>query len=159
MEMIAENKLTYELFALTPLRADTAEDAIRQLGGYLFQQGIVRDTYVGAVLQREEIFPTGLPTPGIHVAIPHTDPEHVKKPAIAIGILEKPVVFGEMGNPDSQLDVQLICMLAIAKSDSLITLLEKLVVAFQDPEFLQSIISCDCPEQAIMIFNSKVPVL
>ena len=159
MEMIVENKLTYELFAITPLCAQTAEDAIRQLGGYLQQQGIVRDTYIEAVLKREEIFPTGLPTPEIHVAIPHTDPEHVIKPAIAIGVLEKPVVFGEMGNSDSKLDVQLICMLAIAQSESLINLLEKLVLGFQDTEFLKSMLCCDDPEIVISRFNAKIPVL
>ena len=157
--MIAEDKLTYELFAITSLQADSAQEAIRKLGGALQQKGIVKDTYVDAVLQREEIFPTGLPTPEIHVAIPHTDPEHVIKPAIMLGVLKKPVVFGEMGNPDSQLDVQLICMLAIAKSDSLINLLEKLVVAFQDPEFLKSMICCDDPEIAVTRFNARIPVL
>ncbi|MBU5585366.1 PTS sugar transporter subunit IIA, partial [Enterococcus sp. S181_ASV_20] len=53
----------------------------------------VHPSYQQAVIERERIFPTGLPTKGINVAIPHTDSIHVKKEGFLVGVLEKPVTF------------------------------------------------------------------
>ena len=111
---------TDESLIVPHLEARDAADAIRALGTLLYHQGYVRDTFVEAVLEREKSFPTGLPTAEIQVAIPHADVEHVVKPGIAIGILEEPVEFGEMGSEDQKVRVKIICMLAVRQSETLV---------------------------------------
>lgn len=60
------------------------------------------------------MFPTGLPTEPIGIAIPHTDAERVNRGASAVGVLPQPVVFTEMGcDDDSFVDVYAIVVLAI----------------------------------------------
>jgi PTS system galactitol-specific IIA component len=115
------------------LQARSDTEAITTLGNLLHQKGYVRDTFVAAVLERERNFATGLPTPEIQVAIPHADVEHVIRPAIAIGVLDEPVKFGEMGDPDGTVDVRIVFMLAVAQSESLVSVLKGLVGMLQNP--------------------------
>ncbi|MEE9513853.1 MAG: PTS sugar transporter subunit IIA [Anaerolineales bacterium] len=142
---------------IKPLEASSSEDAIRILGARLFESGYVRDTYVDAVLEREKVFATGLPTPEIQVAIPHTDIEHVIRPAIAVGVLQDTVEFVEMGNPDGIVNVSIVCMLAVNQSDSLVSLLQNLVGIFQDPAVLHQIVDAGDISEIDALFNDRLP--
>ncbi len=146
----------HENLIIPELKATSSTDVIRALGGLLHEQGYVRDTYVEAAIEREKIFATGLPTSGIQVAIPHTDPEHVVRSAIAIGVPETPVEFGEMGNPDGTVKAQIICMLAVMKSETLVSLLQNLVALFQDEKVLRKIVTSTSAEQIAEIFNERI---
>lgn len=146
-----------ENLIITPLEASSSEGAIRVLGTRLFESGYVRDTYVDAVLEREKVFATGLPTPEIQVAIPHTDIEHVIHPAIAVGVLQDTVEFVEMGNPDGVVNVRIVCMLAVNQSDSLVSLLQNLVGIFQDPVVLHQIVDARDVSEIAAIFNDRLP--
>lgn len=139
------------------LEASSSEDAIRILGTRLFESGYVRDTYVDAVLEREKVFATGLPTPEIQVAIPHTDIEHVIHPAIAVGVLQDTVEFVEMGNPEGIVNVSIVCMLAVNQSDSLVSLLQNLVGIFQDPVVLHQIVEAGDVSEIDALFNDRLP--
>jgi PTS system galactitol-specific IIA component len=139
------------------LHADDSSAVIRALGKMLQDLGYVHDTFVDAVIEREKIFATGLPTPEIQVAIPHADVEHVKRTAIAIGILANPITFGEMGSQDGTVDVQIACCLAVKESESLVSLLQNLVGIFQDTEFLRQLLAQESPEAVADLINARLP--
>jgi PTS system galactitol-specific IIA component len=145
-----------EDLVIAPLRAKNAAEAIIRLGERLQTGGFVKASWTKATLEREKTFATGLPTPEVGVAIPHTDVEHVLKPAIAIGVLEQPVDFGEMGNPGASISVNLVCALAVAHSDLLITLLQQLVKLFQTPGMLKQIVNSQNPAEIIQIFERHI---
>jgi PTS system galactitol-specific IIA component len=148
---------TQPRYVIKDLEVKDSTEAITRLGNLLYQDGLVSSTFISAVLEREKIYSTGLPTPGYHVAIPHTDPEHVIHPAIAIAVLKHPIEFGEMGNPDAKLDIHLVCMLAVKQCDSLVILLQNLVEMFQTPEILERIVKSD-PATIAELFNRQLPV-
>ena len=129
----------YEDLVVMHLKADSAIDAISQLGTLLYEKGFVKESFVPAVIKREQELATGLPTAEVGVAIPHTDVEHVLQPAIGVGILEAPVEFGEMGNPGGTVLVEVVCLLAIAKSEDVVKVLQSLVGIFQTPHLLKEI--------------------
>jgi PTS system galactitol-specific IIA component len=139
------------------MEAEDSAGVIRALGGLLHDQGYVHDTFVNAVIEREKVFATGLPTPEIQVAIPHADVEHVKRTAVAIGLLKQPVAFGEMGSTDGTVDVQIACCLAVKESESLVSLLQNLVGIFQDTAFLQQLLAQESPEEVARLFNARLP--
>ena len=139
------------------LQASNSSDVIRTLGNLLYDQDYVHDTFIEAVLAREKIFATGLPTPDIQVAIPHADVEHVKRSAIAIGLLRAPVPFGEMGNPDGTVQVQIACCLAVKESESLVSLLQNLVEIFQDTAFLRQLLTQENAEDVANLVNERLP--
>ncbi|MDY0404629.1 PTS sugar transporter subunit IIA [Virgibacillus sp. 179-BFC.A HS] len=79
------------------LQEKTKEDVLSVMGGKLYEKGLVKATFIDAIIAREREFATGLPTKGVSVAIPHTDIEHVNQKTISVGILKEPVAFGVMG--------------------------------------------------------------
>ena len=73
-------------------------DVLEIMADNLHRLGYVKDTYKKAVIEREKVFATGLPTLIGGVAIPHTDIQHVDIPAISIARLNKAVDFVIMGD-------------------------------------------------------------
>lgn len=128
---------------------------IALMANVLEEEGYVKETYKQAVLDREEVFSTGLPLPTYCVAIPHTDAVHVKKPMVGVATLKNPVQFAEMGNPDELLDVSIVFMLAMEDGREQIKLLTRLMKVVQDQELLAKIYESDEKEIADLI-NQKI---
>ncbi|MBC7232097.1 MAG: PTS sugar transporter subunit IIA [Chloroflexi bacterium] len=123
---------------ITHLRVTNYTEAISALAERLSQHGYVTAGFLEAVLKREASQPTGLPLPDIPVAIPHAEAEYCKVPAIAVGILDQPVQFGEMGGDSgSTLPVQIVFLLALNNPDQQVEWLQRLVLLFQQPGLLQ----------------------
>lgn len=144
-----------ERFVFFEPQAKSDSEVIRILARALQEAGFVKESFEEAVLQREQEFPTGLPTPEFGVAIPHTDPEHVLHPTIAVAILKTPITFKEMGNPDSSVAVNLVCLLALEGTDY-VTLLSQFVEAIQEKEFLHKVCTSQDAKEIALLFNSKL---
>jgi PTS system galactitol-specific IIA component len=124
---------------LVRLKAQNRAGVIRRLGGLLYENGYVKETYTQAVLDREEIFPTGLETTLLGFAIPHTDTEHVLRPAIAIATLEQPVVFQGMGAPDTSIPVKIVMMLAIRDPKAVVQTLRSVISILENEKALEAL--------------------
>lgn len=124
---------TFRELILRNVEAKDAEDAIRQVGQRFLEAGFVRDTYIDAVVAREKIYPTGLQLEEIAVAMPHTDPQHVVKPGVCIAQLKSPVTFAHMGEPEVQVQAEMLFMMAIQNPDEQVELLQKVLSVFQQP--------------------------
>lgn len=70
---------------------NTPEDIIIYLGNQLQKKGFVEKEYIRSVLNRENISHTNLK----YVAVPHGNPDYVIRTGLAIGLLDKPVLWGE----------------------------------------------------------------
>lgn len=141
---------------LMDIEASNAEEVIEILGSKLYQGGYVKQSYIQAIKDREKKFPTGLPTEGVGVAIPHTDVIHVNEAAIAVGILKKPVSFEMMGMPEEEVKVEVIFMLAIKAPQEQLEVLQSLMNIFQKQEVLLNIKSSKDPKEVIEIFSREM---
>ena len=117
--------------------AKTATDVLTHLAGRLVAMGYVKPSYTAAVLEREQTCPTGLPTRGVGTAIPHAGIEHTLKPCIAVATLAQPVKFGQLGDPDLQIDVSVVFMLSVTKPEAQVYLLQSLVQVYRDERLLR----------------------
>lgn len=134
------------------------DKAVLKLASLLEAGGYVRDSFGRAVLEREKVFPTGLPTEPVGIAIPHTDCEHVNRGAIAVGILPEPVAFQEMGClDDSFVDAHAIVVLAIHDPEAVVGVLRELAMSFQDAEFLLGLRDAKQPQAVLDLFASRTP--
>lgn len=118
---------------------DSREEILKKLANLFIDHGFVKESYLPAILERERKFPTGLPTEGVGVAIPHADTEHVIKPGISIATLKEPVKFNVMGSPNEQVNVSIIFMLALTEPNMQLELLQNLVLVLQNKELLLSL--------------------
>ncbi|SDJ58455.1 PTS sugar transporter subunit IIA [Salimicrobium halophilum] len=125
------------------LEASSKEEALRKVAGNLVEQKIVEESFVEAVIEREKEFATGLPTPGLAVAIPHTDAFHVREKAISVAVLKEPVTFIQMGTRDVEVPVKIMFMLAMNEAHSQLELLQKLMAMLQKQEVLEGIVSAE----------------
>lgn len=157
IKTMEQEKWFYEQNFLMPFVAETKEDAIKQLGNLLLENGFVKESFVPAVIAREKEFATGLPTNDIGVAIPHTDAHHVTKQAIAVGLLSDPVKFCVMGDPfDSEIDVQLILMLAVPNKEKVMTVLTQVMEIIQNPTFLKTMAEQKNREELVAMLDKQL---
>jgi len=138
---------------LLNMEAASDMDAIDQLASHLYGKGIVKESYIPAVKQREVDFCTGLAFKTMGVALPHTDSIHVNQQAVAIGVLKEPVPFHAMGMPEEIVDVSMLFMLAIQKPDAEIAFLGKMIEILQEDGCLETIRNAPTPEETARVFR------
>lgn len=118
------------------MKAKTSREVIENLGKLLLDKNYVKDSYIDAVIAREEELPTGLTIDDFYVAIPHTDSNHVNKSSLAIATLKSPVQFREMVNPDEKINVELVFLLAVKDPSDQVILLKSLMAVFKNKKLL-----------------------
>ncbi len=149
--------MLYKELIFVGLDVHTAEQAIRIMAEKMQQGGYVKESFLEAVLQREETFPTGMPTE-LPVSIPHTNVEHCLKPAIAVGILKLPVQFRTMGEPTRSVPVQLVFLLSVVEPAVQIDVLHRLMDFFQNTEKLQELADVETANQAYDLLSAVLGV-
>ncbi|OIJ12579.1 PTS sugar transporter subunit IIA [Anaerobacillus alkalilacustris] len=151
------NDITFdETLILQDLQGDSVKEILENMGKNLREKGLVKDSFIEAVIERENKFATGLPTRSISVAIPHTDSEHVNQKSISLGILKDTVDFGIMGEESATTPVKLVFMLAMNEQHSQLSLLQKLMQLFQEEETLQRLVNESSKTTIKEIINQKL---
>lgn len=137
------------------VKVDSADkfETLDKMGTLMVEKGLVKESYVEAVKEREKVFPTGLPMEAFGVAIPHTDSIHVNRKAIMCGILEQPNEFVMMGTDDEKVQCEMAFMLAIISPDDQIAMLAKLVETCQDVSVLNTIKKAEDMDAIIEIMD------
>ena len=116
--------------------APDAETVIRQLAGQLHAQGLVSADYGQQTIDRERQHPTGLPTTPFCIAFPHADADGVHQSALALASLPHGVAFKNMADPDEELTVFVVLMLANKNPEEQIQTLRNLALLFGQPDKL-----------------------
>lgn len=122
-------------------------DFFEKLGKELDAQGYIKDTWLDAVTTREKNYPTGLPCEAINVAIPHTDPQHLNKPYVAIVKPKNPIEFEGMGGIGGTVPAELIVNLGLeAGNGGQVGILQALMGIFMDADAVAEIRAQTTPE-------------
>lgn len=130
-----------ESIILLDIDGNTKEEVLTAMGSNLVEKDLVKESFIHAIIARENEFATGLPTAGVSVAIPHTDVEHVFRKTISVAILKDAVDFGVMGDDSETTPVKIVFMLAMDEAHSQLSLLQKLMQVFQDADTLKYLVS------------------
>lgn len=136
-----------EELVLVRMEAATASEVIERLGQVMVEQGFILPSFIPAAILRETTSPTGLPTPGLGTAIPHADTEHTLKPGIGIATLARPVPFGQLGDPESQVDVSIVFMLSVTVPEAQVYLLRSIVSVYREEAALRRLYAATDPAQ------------
>jgi PTS system galactitol-specific IIA component len=140
---------------LLGVEGETRDEILKVIADAFVAKGVVKPTFYQALLERENQYPTGLPTGEINVAIPHTYPEHVNEMAVGMAVLKKPVAFRNMGNPSEELQVSLVVCLALKKMDDNIKMLPSLMDFFLEESNLKSIMTCNSAEEIMSLMGRR----
>lgn len=135
---------------LTDLHASKPKEVIRKLTRPLIRTGHVTPAFATDVWNREQEFPTGLPTEPLAIAIPHADPDHVNQSAVSIGILRSPVPFRQMGTDSSVvLRVHIVFLLAIKEREKQVEMIQQLVTVIQDQSLLEGLVAARDAQEVV----------
>ncbi len=129
------------------------EAAIRYGGSILYRLGYVKDTYTDSVLAREKLFPTGLPTQPVPIAIPHTGSEHVNKSMFCMIVFDQPVMFRQMGSEEERIPAEIMMLLAIDGSERHLEFLSDILGIFSDGSVLTRIRAAGSAEEICSILG------
>jgi PTS system galactitol-specific IIA component len=150
--LIMSNVIFSEDLIELQINASEKEPVIKILCDKLLANDFVKDSFYANVLKREEVFPTGLPT-SIPMAICHTESEHVNQSAIAVGTLNTPVAFQEMGTPENDVMVEMVFVIALKDPKDQVPWLQKMMLVFRDDEILKTIRNADKKENLVEYLN------
>lgn len=123
------------IFLDIPFR--TSSEVLDYASAELLKLGYVREGFNKAVKLREKKYPTGLPYALYNIAIPHTDPEYIIKPFIAVVRPAAEVPFVQMATADTVLGVKLIFVLGLNKGEDQIKALQALIETFLEGKVSQ----------------------
>jgi len=136
------------------LSAKSRDDCIRKICAVMIENGYVGDDYADAVIERENDYPTGLPTEGVIIAIPHANKGTVHRPSIGAAILKSPVGFYNMVDPEELLMAEIVFVLANLDPEKQLQDLSKLMECFSDTELLKNIRNVKTVSEMIDLFKS-----
>ena len=128
-----------EACVMVNLDVPDAQTVISLMAEKLHSQGFVSADYGDQTWAREVKHPTGLPTKPFSIAFPHADAEGVYHSALAVAILRNSVQFKNMADPDEDLDVFIVLMLANKSPEEQIQTLRNLAMLFGQPDKLAAL--------------------
>lgn len=123
---------------VTGLKDET--EVLSYVSNLLIESGSVKESFKKAVIEREQIFPTGLLFQDYGIAIPHTDTEHVNYSQLAFVSLEKPVKFRQMATGE-EIKVDMVLMLALKEAHAQVEMLSQLIEFFQKKDTIHQLLS------------------
>lgn len=148
-----------DFLVILRMNAKNGGDAIKQLSTLLYKRGYVKKPYLRGVLAREEKYPTGLRLKGdINAALPHAEVEHVLKPALAVGVLEKPVNFRNMERPKEFVEnVKIVFMPALDEPHTYMKFLGSFAEkVLQEPNIIAKLSSASTPSEVSKILEEQL---
>lgn len=140
------------VLALAGVEAPDAPSLLDDLATRLVDLGAVGPDFPAALRGREELYPTGLPTP-VPTAIPHADPGHVRTPGLVVVTLARPVAFGEMGGEGSTVDVRLVAMPLLQDAATHLRALQGLMAVLRDDAAVTGLL--EAPDDATLADRAR----
>lgn len=151
---IIKDLLIQELINLD-CEASSQKDFFNQVTDVLEQKGYIESSFNQAIQTREEEYPTGLRLNNIEIAIPHTDPIHVKRPFICLNkISNGKISFEQMGSLSGEkVDPEYVLVLGISKPNEQVQLLAELMDLFNNRDFVEDLRNCSSSKEVTKLFN------
>jgi PTS system galactitol-specific IIA component len=137
---------TFELHGFV-LNGGDRDDTLLQLAAEMHNLGLVNENYGEAVIQRENEFPTGLPTLPFGTALPHSEKDFAVSSSVAVAKLNKPAIFRNMGAPEEELDVDIVFLLAVCKGEEQVPMIKTIMNIVQDGALLGKIYNAKTGKQ------------
>lgn len=130
----------HEESVILNLTAESSTEAILALAGLLEKKGRVNMHFGPSAIQREQSFPTGVPAQPYAIAFPHGESSTVYQSSLGIGTLAQPVHFRSMEDPNMELPVRAIFLLANRSPREHVNVLKKLSRFFKKPDHLNRLL-------------------
>lgn len=138
------------------IKGESKEEVLAYMAKKLYDQGYVKEEYIEAIQEREEEYPTGLPSSPPGIAIPHANYEMINKTTLAIATLDQPVIFNNMEDSKVDIPVEIVIMMAIGEPHGQVEMLQKIVGIIQDEPLRQKMVETKSDSELLELLESAV---
>ena len=114
-------------------------DLFCQLNDSLFGDGLVKETYLEALKNREMDYPTGVMCVPYNIALPHVDSKHVNNNSLVVCILDKEVEFHRMDAIKETIPVKVVFALLISDESKHMKALSELTRIWSNEKIMTGI--------------------
>jgi galactitol PTS system EIIA component len=131
------------------------DDVLAHIHEKLSAEGIVKESYLTALREREADYPTGILLDGYAVAIPHCDSQHANTPSIYIIRLPEAVEVNQADGDDT-LSVKLVVNLVVTDPANQLQLLKALFNHLQMPDFYHQLLELPADEAKALFVSTII---
>lgn len=138
------------------IHADSCMDLYQKIANKLEDANVVETSYFKALIEREKEFPTGLNTQFLPIALPHANPENVKKAFIAVVKTTSQINMKQMGT-NEYMKSQYFFFLGIVKEkqDLQVKLLQRFMQLMNDKSFVNSFKGLSQPDEVYEFLRDR----
>lgn len=146
----------FEELIFLDISSKTSNELFLMISPILLKGGWVKPSFQSAIISREEVFPTGLQTEPVSVAIPHTDAEHVEKSFVAFLRIKDDIPFKHMGIPDKKVQAKFVFILGISEPKNQVVILSNLIDAFSNEDVMTELIKTTDKKRLLFLLNKLI---
>lgn len=103
--------------------------------------GYTNSNFLEKIKLRERKYPTGLKYENHAIAIPHTDPETIRKQFIAVVIPKNKLHFYLMDEPNKKTAIDIVFILGLNNPENQLTVLQEVIKMIQDEKHIRQLIA------------------
>ncbi|WP_088810668.1 MULTISPECIES: PTS sugar transporter subunit IIA [Listeria] len=142
-------KFLYKELIWTDTTCVTQEDVFKTVADKGAELHYVTNHFLGKLMEREAVFPTGLKLDGYGVALPHTDPECVNEQFIAVLTSKEGIPFQLMEDKNQHVKAEVIFVLGLNEPHSQLEVLRQLMGIIQDKGNIRALHAANSAEEII----------
>lgn len=136
---------------------NTIESLFEIMYQTLYQKKFVKQTFLKALLDREQHYPTGLELEhGMNVGIPHADYNQINHEFIAVATLSQPIKMRKMEDLDSEINISVVFLLGLKDSSKHLNILKSLIKLIQNKDILDDLFVSKDPQTIIHLLNKQM---
>lgn len=152
-----KEQMFYKDLILLDVDVRNSDEFFETMDSILLDKGFVNKGFLKAIKCREAKYPTALPTEPYGIAIPHTDPEYIEKPFIAVARLKESAEWKLMASEDDG-QVKVVFLLGFKHNDYHIQLLQNLMDLFMKDGFRDELLKVENKEDCLHLVESKIAI-
>lgn len=103
--------------------------------------GYTNSNFLEKIKLRERKYPTGLKYENHAIAIPHTDPETIRKQFIAVVIPKNKLHFYLMDEPNKKAAIDVVFILGLNNPENQLSVLQEVITMIQDEKHIRQLIA------------------
>lgn len=138
------------------LKAKDRAEAIKFLSDKLLAKEIVKPSFYKAVMKREKEFPTGLQGKYTNFALSHADIEHVNEAAMAVAVLDEPIEYPRMDDPNKLIDIEILIVFTVVEPSKQVTVLQDFLNLMQDQELVNQLLDAESKSEVVNLLSNNL---
>lgn len=136
----------------------SSRELLERMARSLVADRLAKESFIKAILNREEEHPTGIDCGDYSIATPHTDPVHILESGFAVAICNNNVCFYNADKSGQELKpsiVVMMCIKSINDGNEHIEAIGRVYSLAGNKDIIDTLCACNNQESVFTVFKSN----